>query len=107
MSRLQDYMARLKELGIKLSNDEKERNPWIRAFRKVHPDWRIESIQPRCPECFAMHGPDRKIGSNYCRQHRWAYEKWLGRIGVAMLSIKDHKLDEELRSEGLLSPTKN
>ena len=71
---------------------EEERNKAIKAFQKVHPDWHVVTGQTRCPNCHRLH---------YCWQHRWASRKWLGGIGVSMLSVKDPKLRDELDREGL------
>lgn len=75
------------------SRGEEERNKAVAAFLRAYPDWDVVSNQTQCPKCHTFH---------YCRQHRWASRKWLSGIGVWMLSIRDHKLREELEKAGLI-----
>lgn len=82
---------------------EEERKRAIGAFRRVHPGWLISSNQKRCPQC-AKRYPQRRFGQHYCHEHHFANEKWLGELGVFMLSVKNRKLRDELKREGLLSP---
>jgi len=74
-------------LSVKKPWGEEEHKKAIKAFRHVYPNWSIVSNQPRCPKC---HRP------NFCSNHHYAYEKWLGSVaGVLLLAIKDRKLKEE------------
>jgi len=83
---------------------EEERKKALRAFCHAHPDWNVSSNQKRCPECVKKY-PHRRFGLNFCREHHFANKEWLaseqGYAMIAVMAVRDQRLKEELKAEGL------
>jgi hypothetical protein len=81
---------------------EEERQKALAIFLKVYPDWNVTN-QPRCPKCKVKY-PHNRIGSNFCREHHFAYVNWLlnerGTMITAM-GLAEPKLQQELKQAGL------
>jgi hypothetical protein len=80
---------------------ENDKKRALKAFRQVHPDWKISTNQKRCPQCAKQH-PARRFGLNYCAAHHFANENWLvsGGIMIVLTGLRDRQLREALRAEG-------
>lgn len=79
---------------------EEEHNSAIRAFQNAHPEWDVVSNQTRCPICARQCKYNRK-GIHFCSRHRWASRSGLNLFRVAMLSLHDPRLKEELEKVGI------
>lgn len=92
-------------LSAKIGEREDESKRALRAFRRAYPNWEISPNQTRCPIC-AKKYPHRRFGLNFCESHHWANEKWLkGAAMISMKALRDPRLQDELKAEGLWSST--